>query len=100
MDAIHLEPTGSTYAGTKEEFLPRTPLPLTDLTVGHDGSLCFAVGGRRGQSELYRVRYAGSEPTTPVDARVALEHQPIELWRDRALSTGNALGRITAGSRT
>jgi len=31
---------------------------------------------------------------------VALEHQPIELWRDRALSTGNALGQITAGSRT
>jgi putative heme-binding domain-containing protein len=29
-------------------------------------------------------------------ARVALEHQPIELWQDRALSTGDALGRITA----
>ena len=143
MYAIHLEPTGSTYAGTKEEFLSRTPLPLTDLTVGHDGCLYFAVGGRGGQSELYRVRYAGSEPTTPVDARdasraadrrlrsdlealhrrmpdpaaaveralphlghpdrfiraaarVALEHQPIELWQDRALSTSDALGRITA----
>ena len=143
MYAIHLEPTGSTYAGTKEEFLSRTPLPLTDLTVGHDGSLYFAVGGRGGQSELYRVRYAGSEPTTPVNARdasraadrrlrsdlealhqrmsdpaaavelalphlghpdrfiraaarVALEHQPIELWQDRALSTSDALGRITA----
>jgi putative heme-binding domain-containing protein len=143
MYAIHLEPTGSTYAGTKEEFLSRTPLPLTDLTVGHDGSLYFAVGGRGGQSELYRVRYAGSESTTPVDARdasraadrrlrsdlealhrrmsdpaaavelalphlghpdrfiraaarVALEHQPIELWQDRALSTSDALGRITA----
>ena len=143
MYAIHLEPTGSTYAGTKEEFLSRTPLPLTDLTVGRDGCLYFAVGGRGGQSELYRVRYAGSESTTPVDARdasraadrrlrsdlealhqrmsdpaaavelalphlghpdrfiraaarVALEHQPIELWQDRALSTGDALGRITA----
>ena len=132
MYAIHLTPDGASYAGTKEEFLSRSPLPLTDVAVGRDGALYFTVGGRGGQSELYRVTYRGSEPTTPVDvrdtagaaerrarqaleslhrrtedpaaavaralpelaspdrfvryaARVALEHQPLELWQERAL---------------
>jgi len=69
MYAIHLTPDGSTYRATKEEFISRTPLPLTDCVVGPDGALYFTVGGRGGQSELYRVTYAGSEPTVPVDAR-------------------------------
>ncbi|MEI6659081.1 MAG: heme-binding protein [Planctomycetota bacterium] len=143
MYAIHLEPHGSSYAGRKEEFLTRTPLPLTDATVAPDGCLYFTVGGRGGDSELFRVRYAGSESTATVDARdpvgaaerrlridleechrrvadpaaavaesiphlshpdrfiryaarVALEHQPIELWRDKALAASDPLGCITA----
>ncbi|NDC64541.1 MAG: heme-binding protein, partial [Planctomycetia bacterium] len=67
--AIHLAPQGSTYKATKEQFLSRTPLPLTDAVVGLDGAMYFTVGGRGGQSELYRVRYVGSEPTDPVDPR-------------------------------
>jgi putative heme-binding domain-containing protein len=66
---IHLEPQGSTYAGRKEEFLSHTPLPLTDVTILRDGAMYFTVGGRGGQSELYRVSYTGPEPTAPVDAR-------------------------------
>ena len=132
MYAIHLEPDSSTYRGTKEEFLSRSPLPLTDVTVGRDGAVYFIVGGRGAKSELYRVTYRGPEPTTPADARdtagaaerrtrhaleslhhrtedpaaavalalpelaspdrfvryaarVALEHQPLELWQERAL---------------
>jgi len=143
MYAIHLEPRGSTYVGRKEEFLTRTPLPLTDATVARDGCLYFTVGGRGGESELFRVRYTGSEPTVAVDARdaagsaerrlrreleachrraddpataiatalphlshpdrfiryaarVALEHQPLALWRDRALAHPDPAGRITA----
>jgi putative heme-binding domain-containing protein len=69
MYAIHLEPAGSTYTATKEEFLSRTPLPLTDLVVGRDGAMYFTVGGRGGQSELYRVTYQGPEPTAAVEAR-------------------------------
>lgn len=63
MYAVHLEPEGSTYRATKEEFVTRTPLPLTDAVVGVDGAMYFTVGGRGGQSELYRVTYAGPEPT-------------------------------------
>ncbi|MFM8634259.1 MAG: c-type cytochrome [Planctomycetia bacterium] len=141
--AMQLEPEGSTYKGVKEEFLSRTPLPLTDMVVGADGAIYFATGGRGGQSELYRVVYDGPEPTEPVDAtnragaadrnlrreleafhrpandpaaavahalphltspdrflryaaRIALEHQPIALWRDKALAIQEPRGRITA----
>jgi len=69
MYAIHLEPSGSTYAGVKEEFVSRTPLPLTDVAIGRDGAMYFTVGGRGGQGELYRVTYRGPEPTAAVDAR-------------------------------
>ena len=141
MYAIHLEPDGSTYQGVKEEFVSRTPLPLTDMTVGRDGAIYFTVGGRGGQSELYRVRYVGGEPTTPAEARqaacaaerklrhaleafheraadpaaavslalprlsspdrfiryaarVAIEHQPIELWQAKVLAERDPRARI------
>ena len=58
--ALHLEPHGSTYKAVKEEFLSRTPLPLTDAAVGPDGALYFTIGGRGTQSELFRVTYVGS----------------------------------------
>ena len=143
MYAIHLEPDGSTYKATKEEFVSRTPLPLTDMTVGRDGAIYFAVGGRGAQSELYRVKYVGSESTAPADlhdeaceadrrlrreleahhkvandpqaavvaalphlghvdrfvryaARIAVEHQPLALWQDKALDSGEPRARINA----
>ena len=69
MYAIHLEPTGSTYKGVAEEFVARTPLPLTDMTIGKDGAIYFAVGGRGGQSELYRVTYTGGDSTAAIDPK-------------------------------
>jgi len=69
MYAIHLEPHGASYKAVKEEFLSRTPLPLTDVAVGPDGAVYFTIGGRGTQSELYRVTYVGDESTKPVDAR-------------------------------
>src|SRR5262249_17442620 len=67
--ALHLEPPGSTSRAVKEEFLSRTPLPLTDLAVGPDGALYFVTGGRGIPSELFRVTYTGPEPTAPVEYR-------------------------------
>ena len=69
MYAIHIEPSGSSYKATKEEFVSRTPLPLTDCTVGKDGALYFTIGGRGAQSELFRVTYVGKDDTKPVDVR-------------------------------
>jgi putative heme-binding domain-containing protein len=71
MYAIHLEPQGATYTAVKEEFVSRTPLPLTDNAVGPDGALYFAVGGRGTQSELYRVVYVGNEKTDKVEYKDA-----------------------------
>jgi putative heme-binding domain-containing protein len=63
MYAIHLKEDGASYRGVREEFVSRTPLPLTDAAVGPDGALYFTIGGRGAQSELYRVTYVGEEST-------------------------------------
>ncbi len=138
--AIHLEPSGSSYTATKEEFAFGKPLALTDAVVGVDGALYFTVGGRGIQSALYRVRYVGEESTEPATAspgersardarralesfharidpaaldaawpalssedrflrfaaRVAIESQPVESWRERALSEGDPRARAVA----
>lgn len=67
MYAIHMEPVGVSFKGVKEEFISRTPLPLTDCASGPDGALYFTIGGRGSQSELYRVTYEGAEDTSPAD---------------------------------
>jgi putative heme-binding domain-containing protein len=59
--AIHLQPNGSSYTAEPEEFLSGAPLPLTDGIIGPDGALYFLTGGRRLESDLYRVTYTGGE---------------------------------------
>lgn len=73
MYSIHPEPNGASYSATKEEFLSRTPLPLTDVTIGIDGHMYFTAGGRGTQSELFRVRYVGTESTAPAPVLVPNE---------------------------
>ncbi len=65
MYSIHLKPNGSSYVGEKREFLSNTQgaLALTDVDVGPDGNMYFCVGGRGGQSYLYRVSYKGNAST-------------------------------------
>lgn len=63
--ALHLQPNGSTYKAAAEEFISGAPLPITDGLIGPDGSLYFLTGGRRLESDLYRVTYTGSESTAP-----------------------------------
>jgi putative heme-binding domain-containing protein len=54
---LHLKPAGGTYTADHEEFLSGSPLPLTDGVIGPDGALYFLTGGRRLESDLYRVYY-------------------------------------------
>lgn len=65
MYSIHLTPRGSSYTAESREFLFNTKgsLPLTDVQIGPDGNMYFTVGGRGGQSYLYRVYYKGDEST-------------------------------------
>ena len=65
--AVHLTQDGSSYTGTKEEFITGGPLPVTDAIIHQDGAMYFAIGGRRVQSGLYRVTYTGAESTAAVD---------------------------------
>ena len=95
MYAIHTAPDGSSYTAEKEEFVSRTPLPLTDVAAGPDGALYFTIGGRGAQSELYRITYVGEAPTTPTqlkDELFAPEREMRQLvesfhGRDVALPT-------------
>ena len=69
MYAIHLVPDGASFKAVKEEFVSGKPLPLTDLLINPaDGAMYFLIGGRGSQSALYRVTYAGKEPTARVAA--------------------------------
>lgn len=130
---IGLHPDGSSYKGKAEEFITGKPLPLTDGAIGPDGAMYFLTGGRRIESDLYRVYYGdnsqkneplvSNEPggviearkirrqlegfqeepdTTAVNiawpylksndrfirnaARIAVEHQPVNQWQEKALS--------------
>ena len=65
--AIHMKPDGSTYSGEKETFITGSPLPVTDAIIHpEDGSMYFAIGGRKVQSGLYRVSYIGEGKSDPI----------------------------------
>jgi putative heme-binding domain-containing protein len=75
--AVHLTPSGASYTGTFENFVApksltgkggRTPLNLTDVVIGDDGSLYFTTGGRGTQASLFRVSYTGNEAAAPLAA--------------------------------
>jgi len=59
--AVYPKANGASYTATGEEFISGSPLPLTDGVVGPDGALYFMTGGRRLESDMYRVYYAGNE---------------------------------------
>lgn len=68
--AVHLKPDGGTYTGKKETFITGSPLPVTDAIIHpEDGSMYFAIGGRKVQSGLYRVSYVGKEKSNPVTVK-------------------------------
>ena len=59
--AVYPKLNGASYTATGEEFVSGSPLPLTDGTIGPDGAMYFLTGGRRLESDLYRVYYVGNE---------------------------------------
>ena len=101
MYAIHMTPNGSSYTGEKEEFVSRTPLPLTDVAAGPDGALYLTTGGRGAQSELYRVTYTGCESTVPATlsdekfASARQKRQVIESFHGREFEVQEFLEALT-----
>lgn len=138
--AVFPEPDGASYSAEAEEFLSGSPLPLTDGVIGPDGALYFITGGRRLESDLYRVSYTGGEDINSkiaatkrteesrireqleelhtgekegaldlawpyldhsdrfvrYAARIAVEHQPVGQWQQRALNEKNPQARTQA----
>jgi putative heme-binding domain-containing protein len=81
--AIQLKPQGASYVGVKEDFIQGAPLPVTDLAIHpQDGAMYFAIGGRKVQSGLYRVTYAGKESTEPVLASAAKAAPEVAARKD------------------
>jgi putative heme-binding domain-containing protein len=79
--AVHLTPSGASYTAELEEFVTGVPLAVTDAVVGHDGHLYFAVGGRGGESKLYRVVYRGNESTATAPAPDTAEARAARALR-------------------
>lgn len=130
--SMTLTPKGGTYEAKAEEFISGSPLPLTDGVIGPDGAMYFMTGGRRLESDVYRVYYDGDiedkdesltladlpeeaktrrdlealhvegAPASGLDlawsnlnnadrfvqyaARIAVEHQPVNSWKAKALA--------------
>lgn len=97
MYAVHMDPQDSSYKATREEFVSRSPLPLTDVAAGPDGALYFTVGGRGTQSELFRVTYVGQESVDPVRyensafAEQRAHRRDLEKFHGSAASMNSAL---------
>lgn len=72
---VTLAESGSSYTGTKEEFLHGNPLNITAMRFGPDRNMYFLTGGRNTDSKLYRIRY-----TQPVP-----EHPSRQLTRNQKL---------------
>jgi putative heme-binding domain-containing protein len=78
--AVHFTPDGSSYKAEVEEFLTGAPLPVTGAVIGNDGALYFLTGGRKQDSQFYRVVYRGdesTEPAEPSDPPEALEAREL-----------------------
>jgi putative heme-binding domain-containing protein len=69
--AVTLVPDGASFKASKEEFVAGAGLPVTGGAIGKDGAMYFATGGRKGESNLWRMVYTGSEPTAPQPAKAA-----------------------------
>ncbi|MCA9175842.1 MAG: hypothetical protein KDB14_15255, partial [Planctomycetales bacterium] len=64
---VHMTPRGAGYRARCETFLRGRPLNVTDIAfVG--GDMLLITGGRKTQSDLYRIRHTGAESNAPADA--------------------------------
>jgi putative heme-binding domain-containing protein len=83
--AVFLEPAGASYRGRHEVFASGEPFPVTDLVAGLDGALYVAIGGRKAQSGLYRIAWAGaaaedSEPIADPGADARARRRALERF--------------------
>jgi len=88
---IYPQKDGATYVGVTEDFIVGEPLNVTDLDIGPDGFLYFAVGGRGTHGGLFRVRYdaPAASPVVPQNRLAVLEMpQHRSAWAQHLLREG------------
>lgn len=83
--SVSLTPRGSSFAGRAKPFLKGQPFNVTDLDFGPDGAMYVVTGGRKTQSALYRIRYAGptDNPTASTPQQIAREEHAKEARKLR-----------------
>ena len=98
MYAVHFTPDGASFKAVKEEFIHAKPLPLTDVVINpHDGAMYFGIGGRKAQSGVYRVTYAGGESTAPARPYELTEEMKLRRYFEQFHQQGHGLNdRILA----
>lgn len=76
--AIHLTPNGGGWTATKEVFAGGKPFSVTDVIIREqDRQMYVTIGGRGGQSALYRITYTGTESTAAVEWYPSTPEQKI-----------------------
>jgi putative heme-binding domain-containing protein len=94
--AVHLKPAGGGYEATSEVFVQGRPLNVTDLTIGPDGWLYFATGGRGTEGGVYRVLWNGRAVPPPIKTpilKAVRQPQPGSAWaRQKIAAAQEKLG--------
>ena len=88
--ASRLTKDGASYSSESFNFVYGEPLNVTDVEVGPDGNVYFALGGRNTSGGLYRVVYQGDD---------AMDRPAAEAPLDRVLTLAqprSAFSRQTA----
>lgn len=75
---VEMQENGSSYTGTKSEFLHGSPLNIAAMRFGPDGAMYFVTGGRTTASRLYRIRHTGA-PTSGVPRTLLANRELREL---------------------
>ncbi|MBX3239734.1 MAG: c-type cytochrome [Chitinophagaceae bacterium] len=91
--SVTATPEGASYSSKAEEFISGTPLPLTDGVIGPDGALYFLTGGRRLESDLYRVYYDGKLAEKQTET-VVTEESKIRRQLEEYHSGGPKAGAV------
>ena len=76
---VEMQESGSSYTGTKTEFLHGSPLNIAAMRFGPDGAMYFVTGGRTTASRLYRIRHTG--PKTAGAPRTLLANSELRALR-------------------
>ena len=101
-----LEKNGATYRQTQRNFVYGEPLNVTDVSVGPDGNVYFALGGRGSMGGIYRVVYRGSSAlqrpaaNTPLERVLTMPQPRLAYSRELARATKVELGEAWGSQLT